>query len=154
MRYVILLLSVLCVSTLAAQPVTVGAQIADPVYTITLGSGGAPVSFINIADYAPVAGTVNKASVSWFGTCSGAFKIVFLRATFGGTAVFSVSAVRGPFDAVSGRNDVTLTPPVTLAVGDVIGVVQLRTAATCGSVSAQYHGNSNVGYNVITTSDV
>lgn len=152
MRTVILILASLFVSSLAAQPLTVGTQIADPIFAITITSG-APVSYVNLTDYAPAAGTVNKASVSWNSSCSGAFKIVFLRNSFSTASAFTVVATRGPFNAVSGRNDVTLTPPVTLALGDLIGVVQLQPYAACGSVVAQSYPGK-LGYNLITSSDI
>jgi hypothetical protein len=64
-----------------------------------------------------------------------------------------VVATRGPFNAVPGRNDVTLSPPVTVAIGDLIGIVQLQPSNTCGTViTMDYPGNA--GYSLITTSDV
>ena len=47
----------------------------------------------------------------------------------------------------------TLIPPVTLAAGDLIGVVQLQPFNTCGSVRTMDYGG-NVGYNLITTGDI
>jgi hypothetical protein len=146
-----ILITFLAVS-LAAQPVTVGAQIPDQGGTATI-TNGAPVTYVNLANTAQVAGVVNKASVSWGGTCSNAFKIVILRQPFESVAAFSVVATRGPFNAVNGRNDVTLSPSVTLEVGDLIGVVELQPASVCGSILVQELPNQS-GYTLITTADV
>jgi hypothetical protein len=110
---------------------------------------------VNLADAAPVAGTINKASVGWSGTCSNAFKIVILRQAFLSVAAFQVVATRGPFNAVSGRNDVTLNPAINVSVGDLIGVVQLQSNSTCGSMLTQSSGNNGTGgYTLITTADM
>jgi hypothetical protein len=147
-----ILISVFAV-TLAAQPVTVGVQIGDQGGTATITTA-APATYVNLANTATVAGTINKASVSWSGTCSNAFKIVILRQAFLSVAAFQVVATRGPFNAVGGRNDVTLSPAVTLAVGDLIGVVQLQSNSVCGSILTQSLPNNGSGYTLITTSDM
>jgi hypothetical protein len=146
-------LILLFVSSLAAQPLTVGVHVPDPSSTTTLSSTLAPVSYINLSDNASAAGTVNKASVDWSVACSNAFKIVFLRTGFSTNSSFTVVATRGPFTAVAGRNDVTLSPPVTLAVGDLIGIVQLQPFNTCGTVRTMNYGG-NSGYALITVSDI
>jgi hypothetical protein len=153
MRRIIGLLIFLFVSSLAAQPLTVGVHVPDATSTSFLSSTLAPVSYVNLADNASAAGTVNKASVYWSAACSSAFKIVFLRNNFSTTSAFTVVATRGPFDAVAGRNDVTLSPPVTLASGDLIGVVQLQPLTTCGTVRTMRYGGHD-GYTLITTSDI
>ena len=149
-------LALLIVSSLAAQPLTVGVHPPEPLSTATLSSTAAPVSYVNMLDFATAAGTVNKASVDWSVACSNAFKIVFLRASagsFGPPTSFTVIATRGPFNSVVGRNDVTLSPPVTLALGDLIGIVELQPYTACGSVRIMDYG-SNDGYTLITTSDL
>jgi hypothetical protein len=152
MRSAIVILFTFCVSSLLAQPVTVGTMITDFGGTATITSG-APVSYMNLSSYAQVAGTVDKASVAWSTACSSAFKVVFLHNNFSSTSSYSVVAVRGPFNAVAGRNTVTLSPPVTLSLGDVIGVVQLQPYAACGSVEVQ-NNPGRLGYNLITASDI
>jgi hypothetical protein len=144
---------ILFAASLAAQPLTVGTQIVDQGGTATITNGG-PVTYVNLSNGATAAGTVNKATVGWSATCSNAFKIVFLRNNFGSLAGFTVVATRGPFNATGGRNEVTLTPPVTLALGDLIGVVQLQNLATCGSVRTQSFASNSVGYNLVTTVDM
>jgi hypothetical protein len=153
MRRVLAALAFLFVSSLAAQPLTVGVHVPIPNGTATLTSTLAPVTYVNLADYATADGTVNKASVYWSGSCSGAFKLVFLRNQFSSHSSFTVVATRGPFDASSGRNDVTLSPPVSLVNGDVIGVVQMHPSNTCGTVTVLDYG-SNDGFTLITVSDL
>src|SRR4051812_32125096 len=153
MRTTVAVLAVLFAASLAAQPLTVGTQIVDLGGTATI-TNGAPVTYVNLSAPATAAGTVNKATVAWSASCSNAFKIVFLRNNFGSLAAFTVVATRGPFNATGGRNEVTLTPPVTLALGDLIGVVQLQNLATCGSVRTQSFANNNVGYKLVTTADM
>jgi hypothetical protein len=146
---------VLClavVSSVAAQSVTIGTQLADEGGTATITSG-APVTYVDLAHYAPGTGTVSKATVGWSRACTGAFKIVFLRNTFFSLSSFTVFATRGPFDSVAGRTTVTLNPPVTIQNGDVIGVVQLQPLAACGSVLTETAPASS-GYNLITVGDV
>jgi hypothetical protein len=147
------IVAILFAASLAAQPLSVGTQIVDQGGTATITNGG-PVTYVNLSNGATAAGTVNKATVGWSATCSNAFKIVFLRNNFGSLAGFTVVATRGPFNATGGRNEVTLTPPVTLALGDLIGVVQLQNLATCGSVRTQSFASNSVGYNLVTTVDM
>jgi hypothetical protein len=139
--------------SIAAQPVTVGVQIVDQGGTATITTG-APATYVNLANTAPVAGTINRASVGWSGSCSNAFKIVILRQAFLSVAAFQVVATRGPFNAVAGRNDVTLSPAVNVQVGDLIGVVQLQSNSVCGSILTQSFGNNGSGYTLITTADM
>jgi hypothetical protein len=139
-------------ASLAAQPLTVGTQIVDQGGTATITNGG-PVTYVNLSAGATATGTVNKATVGWSASCSNAFKIVFLRETFNSVAAFTLVASRGPFNAVNGRNEVTLSPAVNVNQGDLIGVVQLQTLAACGSVRTQSFAN-NTGYNLATTADM
>jgi hypothetical protein len=150
-RFAILVL--LFAASLAAQPLSVGTQIVDAGGTATITNGG-PVTYVNLSAGATAAGTVNKATVAWSASCSNAFKIVFLRNNFGTLSAFTVVATRGPFNAVNGRNTVTLSPPVAVIQGDLIAVVQLQPLATCGSVRTQSLGSSNVGYNLVTLGDM
>ncbi|MEK6374238.1 MAG: hypothetical protein AABO58_16245 [Acidobacteriota bacterium] len=153
MRTTLAVLASLAVFPLAAQPLTVGTMPPDPLVSSSLTSG-APATFVNLASYATANGTVNRAAVQWSTACTGAFKIVFLRNNLSSTSAFTVVATRGPFNAVRGRNDVTLTPPVTVAQYDLIGVVQMQPIAACGSVQAQDDFSGGTGYRLITTSDM
>jgi hypothetical protein len=139
-------------ASLAAQPLTVGTQIVEQGHTATITTGG-PVTYVNLGSRATATGTVDTATVAWSGSCSNAFKIVFLRQTFA-LSQFTVVATRGPFDAVVGRNEVSLSPPVDVREGDVIGVVQLQPLAACGTVLVQAFGSPHIGYNLATTGDM
>jgi hypothetical protein len=155
MRIPFAILAILSAVAASAQPLSVGTQIVDQGGTATITSG-APVTYVNLSSGATAAGIVNRASVGWSANCSNAFKIVFLRNTFASVAGFTVVATRGPFNAVNGRNDVALTPPVTLAQGDLIGIVALQPVAGCGSVRTQSFATASSGgfYNVITAADM
>jgi hypothetical protein len=147
------ILILLIAASLAAQPLTVGTQIVDAGGTATITNGG-PVTYVNLSAGATANGTVNKATVAWSASCSNAFRIVFLRETFNSVAAFTLVASRGPFNAVNGRNEVSLSPPVTVMQGDFIGVVQLQPLATCGSIRTQSFASNTVGYNLVTTADM
>ncbi|MBV8545153.1 MAG: hypothetical protein JO093_17130 [Acidobacteria bacterium] len=153
MRTTFAILVILFAASLAAQPLTVGTQIVDAGGTATITSSG-PVTYVNLFAGATKAGTVNKATVGWSAACSNGFKIVFLRQNFNSVAAFTVVASRGPFNAVKGRNEVTLSPPVSVSQGDLIGVVQLQSLAACGSVLTQSFADPRTGYNLITTADM
>ena len=153
MRKLIGVLGFLFVSTLSAQPLTVGVHPPDPNSTSTLSSTIAPVSYVNLSDSASATGTVDRASVDWSRACSNAFKVVFLRVNFGNISQYIVVASRGPFNAVAGRNDVPLSPPVAVNTGDLIAVVQLQPFSTCGTVRTMQYADNN-GQTLITTSDL
>ncbi|MCU1244828.1 MAG: hypothetical protein JWN02_738 [Acidobacteria bacterium] len=98
----------------------------------------APYTIVDLAHPAAAAGTVSVATVRWFGSsaaCNSAFKLKILRpvSPFG---TYSTVADRGPFSTPSGDSYVVvgLTNPVTIQRGDVLAVVQLKPAATCGAV--------------------
>lgn len=150
MSKAIVILAFLLSTSLAAQPLTVGERIADPHEQVSI-TNHLPASFVDLSSYATADGTVNKASVYWSATCPSAFKVVFLRDNLGKAgSAYSVVATRGPFDAVAGRTDVPLTPPVALTLGDYIGVVQLTQ---CGTVVSQYYPN-HFGSSLLTANDI
>lgn len=153
MRSTFAIVLILFAASLAAQPLTVGTQIVDNGGTATITNAG-PVTYVNLYAGATKAGTVNKATVGWSAACSNAFKIVFLRQNFGSVAAFTFVTSRGPFNAVRGRNEVTLSPPVNVLQGDLIGVVQLQSVTACGSVLTQSFSDLSIGYNMITTADM
>ena len=143
MRYAVAVLSLFVACSATAETLTIGRMPTDTNSSASITSG-APVSFVNFADRATTAGTITRASVTWTGTCNNAFKLVFLRPT-GGLSV-AVVAQRGPFNAVGGRNDFAITPPVDVNQYDVLAVVQLQPASACGSVNM-----SSVPYGHATT---
>jgi len=153
MRTTFAVVAVLFAVSLAAQPLTVGTQIVAAGGTSTITTGG-PVTYVNLSNGATAAGTVNKANVGWSAACSNAFRIVFLRNNFGSLAGFTVVATRGPFNATAERNIVTLSPPVNVAVGDLIGVVQLQPLGACGTVLTQPFASNSTGFNMITNDDM
>lgn len=142
--------ALLLTSAASAQQVTMGAMPPD-VFSSGFAFSTAPVTVIDLAHTATAAGTITRASVQWNQACTGAFKIVFLDNSFGALGTYTVRAVRGPFDAVAGRNDVAINPPVQVSFGDRLAVVQLKPFATCGSLSiASAQRSSNT---VLTTND-
>jgi hypothetical protein len=121
----------------AFAQITVGRLYADG-NSGSIGSPSqVPYSFVDVMHPATGAGSLTRAVVRWTGApstpCASAFKLKFLRPT---SVVANYSAVieRGPFPASNGRNEVTLSPAVTVQAGDLIGVTQLQNASTCGSV--------------------
>lgn len=139
---------------LAAQNVTVGRLPAATSGTTTL-PGATVETYVDLAHPAAASGTLIKASVDWSRACAAnAFKILFIRPgptfTFGS---FTVVAQRGPFPAVAGRNDITLSPPVAVQQSDMIAIVQLQPIATCGTVTNAVL-SGGVGTTVMTNGDI
>jgi hypothetical protein len=133
MRTIILaLVLVLLTSALPAQNVVVGTQSLGG--TIAQ-SATPPFTMIDLSHPATADGTVASASVRWSaGSCTAAFKLKFLRpANPSSLTTFTLVAERGPFNAVAGRNQIVLVPPVDIHAGDLIAVTSLGTFATCGS---------------------
>jgi hypothetical protein len=133
MRTIILALILASVtSSLSAQNVIVGTHSLGASYA---QSASVPYTMIDLSHPASADGTVTSASVKWAGaSCTAAFKVKFLRpASVSTLTTFTLVAERGPFNAISGRNQLTLTPPVDIHAGDLIAVTTLVTFATCGS---------------------
>jgi hypothetical protein len=151
MRRAVLLILVLGSLSNVAQPVTVGtmpprALGSSHVYSVAQ-------SYVSLANPVPRATTVTRVSIGWSSTCANAFKIVFLRNGFTSATSFTVVATRGPFAAVEGRNDITLSPPVTLAAGDLIGVHAMQPQIVCGSPQTQ-STTLPVGMVLVTNTDI
>jgi hypothetical protein len=134
MRFTLAALVLLTATAAGAQSFAVGSFPTNPASTLSINNSVAPVSFVNYTNRAQTAGTVSRASVLWSKACAGAFKVVFLRPGTSPT-VFTVVAQRGPFDAVAGRNEVALVPPVALNENDVLAVVQMQSFSACGTVA-------------------
>jgi hypothetical protein len=119
-------------SALSAQNVIVGTQSLGG---HILQNAAPPFTMIDLSHPATADGSVASASVQWGGgSCTAAFKVKFLRPSSSSSlTTFSLVAERGPFNAVAGRNQLTLTPPVDVKAGDLIAVTSLVTFATCGS---------------------
>jgi len=123
-----------------ADPVTMGSYPIAPGF----GLGGtftsaAVTSIIDVAHPATANGTVDHASIYFSGPCSAAFKLAFLRpiivtqGTLPAATRFTVTDVRGPFDAV-GQTEIVLTPAVQVRTGDLLALVTLQPGITCGGV--------------------
>jgi hypothetical protein len=129
---ILALILVSLTASLPAQNVVVGTQSLGG--TIAQ-SATPPYTMIDLSHPATADGSVTSASVRWGGTsCTAAFKLKFLRPANAATlTTFTLVAERGPFNAVGGRNQLVLTPPVDVHAGDLIAVTSLVTFAACGS---------------------
>src|SRR3954470_15555595 len=119
-------------SALSAQNVVVGTQSLG---AQSLQITPPPFTMIDLSHPATADGPVASASVQWGGgSCTAAFKVKFLRPSSSlSLTTFTLVAERGPFTAIAGRNQLTLTPPVNVKAGDLIAVTSLVTYPTCGS---------------------
>jgi len=105
-------------------------------------SGGtyfASAELIDLVHPATAAGDYTSATVYWQqggagNPCAAAFKVRFYHPSFKGSTDLAFVAERGPFDVPAGDALVTvpLSPPVTLAAGDLISVVGLL-GISCGA---------------------
>jgi hypothetical protein len=91
-------------------------------------NGMGPSTVVDLSHPASASGTLTAAAVRWNIGCSNAFKLKFLRLS--NLTSYTVHAERGPFNASSGTNLVTLSPPVEVQKGDLIAVTQV--ASSCG----------------------
>jgi hypothetical protein len=151
MRRAVLLILVLGSLSNAAQPVTVGTMPPRALGSSHVYPG--MQSYVSLANPAPKAATLTRVSIGWSRDCANAFKIVFLRNGYTSATSFTVVATRGPFTAVEDRNDITLSPPVTVAAGDLIGVVALQPQNVCGSPQSQ-PTTVPVGMVLVTNTDI
>ncbi len=135
-----------------AQNVTVGQLPAATLGTTTL-PGATVETYMDLAHPATGSGTLIKASVEWSRACaSNAFKILFIRPSFN-FGSFTIVAQRGPFPAIAGRNDITLSPPVAVQQYDLIAIVQLQPIIACGTVTNGVV-SGGVGTTVMTNGDI
>jgi hypothetical protein len=126
--------------TTSVQAVTIGAISSGGLGVRALQETSIVTTIVNSAYPATEAGTVSRATVMWVsgpnagpnGTCENAFELKFLRPSTSGPFSLTVIAERGPFNAEDGSNVLTLTPPVAIQPGDMIGVTELRGFLSCG----------------------
>src|SRR5450432_2226661 len=138
MRKIVSLIAFLAASTVFAQPLTLGIMPNAPNFSLGGTYTTEPVfSIVDVAHPAASNGSVTRASAMWSFSCSSAFKLAFLRPGSSPTS-FTVTAVRGPFDATAGKVDVTLSPPVSVNTGDLIALVQVKPGITCGGPGYEY----------------
>jgi tryptophan-rich sensory protein len=80
-------------------------------------------------------GQINSVTVRWLvgsGTCSNAFKIKFIHPNATGTGFTAIE--RGPFSSTRGNIIVPMSPPVSVASGDLIGITVLQQVSNCGGL--------------------
>lgn len=107
------------------------------------GNEAGPLTIISFSRPALQSGQVDRATVIWGGStpaggCDDAFEIKFFRPT---ATDVQVIAVRGPFDAVPGINNVPLNPAVSIQAGDLIGITQLLPVSCGGMVNRRSDKN-------------
>jgi hypothetical protein len=110
----------------AGQTITVGSLPPTP----NTGFNPTPVTLTAVDLSFPATGTgdLTSATFSWSSApCAGTVKVKFFRRS--GDLLFFV-AERGPFDTNGTTQTVSLTPPVSVQAGDLIGVSRV---ASCGS---------------------
>jgi len=82
-----------------------------------------PFTVLDLNSPATAAGTIGAVVIRSNQPCTGAFKVKFFHQS-GGT--YTPFADRGPFDITHALVVVTLTPPVNVVAGDLIGLVALQ----------------------------
>lgn len=132
MRKVIVLLAlVLPPSLFAQQTFTIGTLPQTGINQQTF----VPGTYVDLTHPATAAAVINTVQLRWLSggaTCSNAFKVKFLTPSTSNTS-FTVNAERGPFTVTRGLVTVPLSPPVSVAAGDLIAVTTLLPVDTCGS---------------------
>jgi len=137
------LLFVLLILPASAQTVVVGSEFQ----MVNLGHSSAPpYTLMDLSHPASADGSLTSASVHWLGKgCTGAFKLKVVRpANTLSISSATLVAERGPFNAVPGRNQVELAPPVSVKKGDLIAITMLQPYANCGSVGTQAEMSASV----------
>lgn len=141
MKKIALLTLFFMAATIGAQETSIGSLYAT---VGTSYSQTAPMTIVNLSAPATTAGVVNVVTLTWRLNngliCPNAFRIRFFRksADFN---VYTAFATRGPFAGKEGQITLNLSPAVTVAPGDVIGVVQSAGIA-CGAVVTARGGKS------------
>jgi hypothetical protein len=130
-RYLpILLVSLICSLTLAAQEIRIGTLEGNN----QVFFGAQPMTIIDWSRPATASGTVNTASIAWTDATTPCDNIFFVRfyAIPSNAFVTVMTAERGPFRAVNGINTVALEPPVSVTSETYIGVRRATGASSCG----------------------
>jgi hypothetical protein len=116
-----------------AQELTIGSLY--PTFGTSYSLAG-PLTMVNLSAPATGVGVVSTVTLTWRlnngVVCPDAFRVRFFRKAADAN-VYVASATRGPFAGKEGQITVSLSPPVTVSTGDVIGVVQ-GPGGTCGTV--------------------
>jgi hypothetical protein len=101
------------------------------------------ISYVDLSHPATADGEVNSATFIWSAApCAAAAKIKFFRkiSTDFDVTTLRLLAERGPFDVGFVTQAVSLSPPVTLQKGDLIGITNTNS---CGT--ATFRGSGGVG---------
>ena len=134
--FVLLLLSLLLAGSAMAVTLTLGNRVTG---NASVAVSATPRTTVDLVHPATHTGTVDTARIEWNWTCSKAVKVKFFRRT---ADTLTMTAERGPFDTLAAAFQVTLSPPVQVQQGDLIGVTSL---GTCGSPVAE-SGLQSEGY--------
>ncbi len=109
------------------------AQLSIGNYTLTANSSTVnlpqPSTVIDVSSGATADGNIGAVAVRFSSSeCTGnAFKVKFFRRSGND---FTMTAERGPFAVTSSLTMVTLTPPVPVLRGDLLGITELRDCAS------------------------
>ncbi|HYI13087.1 MAG TPA: PKD domain-containing protein, partial [Thermoanaerobaculia bacterium] len=158
MRQIILALTVallLSTAPLFSQTLTIGADFSGVPDTNTSSPGSAS-TVIDLSSPATATGLVTSVHAYWSQAgCTNALKIKFFRPRTN----LAMVAERGPFTVSTRDFTVTLSPPVSVQKGDVIGVTRLTTCGTStafheqdssyATFSGDYSGPYEAGYNAV-----
>jgi hypothetical protein len=126
----------------AGRSLTIGNDVAPSVPDSGFAS---PRTSIDLAHPASATGTVSSVKYYWSAAgCANAFKIKFFRRS---GSTYTMMAERGPFTS-STSGTITLSPPVNVRQGDLIGITRLTN---CGTPMAS--GVASDGF-VVFLSDV
>lgn len=139
-KIILLTLLVIAVST-GAQETSIGSLYSTPGTSYSVAEA---LTVVNLSAPATSAGVVNVVSLTWrlnnAVVCPNAFRIRFFRKAPDAN-VYTAFATRGPFAGKEGQINLPLSPAVTVAPGDVIGVVQ-APGGTCGTAVTARGGKS------------
>jgi hypothetical protein len=131
------------VLTAIAAPAAVG-QVTLGVYPTTTnasdGNAGPVRTNISLDNPASASGAITTVALGWSSSsCSNAIKIKFFRRS-GNT--LTMTAERGPFNSGPSPIILSMTPPVPVEAGDLIGVARV---VSCGNAVTDFFSTSN-GY--------
>jgi hypothetical protein len=130
-RFLALLLCLVLPGPLFALTLTIGNDVTTP--NASDGAIGATRTDIDLVHPATHTGNVCSAKVYWSASgCTNALKIKFFRRV-GDT--LTLTAERGPFTPTSSLYTATLTPPVAVQQGDLIGVARIANCGNAGAVT-------------------
>ncbi len=139
--------SIVLAASARAQTITMGNVAPNPNFGFNPGT----VTLVDLSAPANASGNVTSASFTYsLAPCPASVKIKFFRPT-GSTLV--LLAERGPFDVGSLQQTVPISPPVSVASGDLVGIARV---SACGSPAGQSPGNPAgfVGFTADVVSDV